>query len=152
MPTSLMISSALLAFSAAPAPADVPLQETLDVPYAHDSDLQALDVFAPKRAADRPVVLFVHGGAWMFGDKNMLGLYRGVGRFFARHGAVAVCVNYRLVPFVKHPEQVKDVARAFAWVCAHVRDYGGDPDRIFLCGHSAGGRPRRPCSPPTTSI
>ncbi len=139
MPPSLMLSSALLAFSAAPAPADdAPLQETLDVPYAHDSDLQALDVFAPKGAADRPVVLFVHGGAWMFGDKNMLGLYRGVGRFFARHGAVAVCVNYRLVPFVKHPEQVKDVARAFAWVRAHVRDYGGDPDRILLCGHSAG--------------
>ncbi len=140
MPPSLMLSSALLAFSAAPASADdAPLQETLDVPYAHDSDLQALDVFAPKDAVDRPVVLFVHGGAWMFGDKNMLGLYRGVGRFFARHGAVAVCVNYRLVPFVKHPEQVKDVARAFAWVRGHVRDYGGDPDRILLCGHSAGG-------------
>ncbi len=96
-------------------------------------------MFAPKGAANRPVVLFVHGGAWMFGDKDMLGLYRDVGRFFARHGAVAVCINYRLVPFVKHPDQVKDVARAFAWVRAHVRDYGGDPDRIFLCGHSAGG-------------
>ena len=136
----LLMSSALLAFSAAPAAADdVPLQETLDVRYAADSALQALDVFAPKGAVDRPVVLFVHGGAWMFGDKDMLGLYRGVGRFFARHGAVAVCINYRLVPLVKHPDQIKDVARAFAWARAHARDYGGDPDRILLCGHSAGG-------------
>jgi acetyl esterase/lipase len=75
----------------------------------------------------------------MFGDKNFFGLYRSVGRFFAHHGAVAVCVNYRLSPRVRHPEHVKDVARAFVWVRAHVKDYGGDPDRILLCGHSAGG-------------
>ena len=140
MHTSLMLSSALLTFSAAPAPTDdVPLQETLDVRYADDSTLQSLDVFAPKGAANRPVVLFVHGGAWMIGDKNMFGYYRAVGRFFARHGAVAVCINYRLAPSVMHPDQVKDVARTFAWTRAHVRDCGGDPDRIFLCGHSAGG-------------
>ena len=135
-----VLSSALLAFSAAPAPADdAPLRETLDVRYGDASESQALDVFAPEGAADRPVVLFVHGGAWMFGDKDMLGLYRGVGRFFARRGAVAVCINYRLAPLARHPEQVQDVARAFAWVRAHARDYGGDPDRVLLCGHSAGG-------------
>jgi acetyl esterase/lipase len=139
MHTPFVLSSALLAFSAAPAAADPPVQETLDVRYGDDSEAQALDVFAPKDAADRPVVLVVHGGAWLFGDKDMLGLYRGVGRFFARHGAVAVCINYRLAPQAKHPEQVMDVARAFAWTRAHARDYGGDPDRILLCGHSAGG-------------
>ncbi len=140
MHTPLLLSSALLACSATAAPADdAPLQETLDVRYADDSALQALDVFAPQKAANRPVVLFVHGGAWMVGDKDTLGLYRGVGRFFARHGAVAVSINYRLSPHVKHPEHVKDVARAFAWTRAHVRDLGGDPDRILLCGHSAGG-------------
>jgi acetyl esterase/lipase len=48
-------------------------------------------------------------------------------------------VNYRLSPAVKHPEHVKDVARAFAWTRKHIKEYGGDPDRIFLCGHSAGG-------------
>src|SRR5262249_10941217 len=73
------------------------------------------------------------------GDKNLLGLYRGFGRFLARHGIVAVMINYRLSPAVKHPEHVKDVARAFAWTRRHIKDYGGDPDRIFLCGHSAGG-------------
>lgn len=140
MHTPFVLSSALLAFSASQAAAgDPPLQETLDVRYGDDSAAQALDVFAPRGAADRPVVLVVHGGAWMFGDKDMLGLYRGVGRFFARHGAVAVCINYRLAPQAKHPDQVMDVARAFAWVRGHIRDYGGDPDRILLCGHSAGG-------------
>jgi acetyl esterase/lipase len=138
----MVLSSALLAFSAAPAPAPARpavLQETFDIRYSTGPGAQALDVFAPKGAVNRPVVLFVHGGAWVFGDKNFFGLYRGVGRFFARHGAVAVCVNYRLSPRVRHPEHVKDVARAFAWVRAHVKDYGGDPDCILLCGHSAGG-------------
>jgi acetyl esterase/lipase len=140
MPTPLVLSSALLAFSVAPAPAHpVALQETLDVRYFAGPGAQALDVFAPKGAANRPVVLFVHGGAWMFGDKDFFGLYRSVGRFFARNGAVAFCVNYRLSPRVRHPEHIKDVARAFAWVRAHAKDYGGDPDRILLCGHSAGG-------------
>ncbi len=140
MHTPLLLSSALLALSHTSVPADdAPVQETLDVRYGDDSALQGLDVFAPKDAANRPVVLFVHGGAWTIGDKSTFGYYRGVARFFARHGAVAVCINYRLAPFAKHPDQVKDVARAFAWTRAHARAYGGDADRIFLCGHSAGG-------------
>jgi acetyl esterase/lipase len=117
-----------------------PIREVFDVPYAGRNDeRQALDVFAPRGAKGRPVVLFVHGGAWVFGDKNFFGLYRGVGQFLARHGLVAVLINYRLSPLVRHPAHVKDVARAYAWVRRHIRDYGGDPDQIFLCGHSAGG-------------
>ncbi len=139
----LAVSAAVLPtlWAAAPARADdaSALQQTLNVRYSDGPDAQALDVFAPKGAACRPVVLFVHGGAWMVGDKSTFGYYRGVARFFAHHGAVAVSINYRLSPHVKHPEQVKDVARAFAWVRRRIRDYGGDPDRIFLCGHSSGG-------------
>jgi acetyl esterase/lipase len=132
----LILSATILTPSAG---ADEPaLQETLDIRYGDASDAQALDVFAPKGATDRPVVLFIHGGAWTIGDKNMFGFYRSVGRFLARHGAVAVCINYRLSPAVKHPAHVKDAARAFAWVRAHIGDYGGDRDRIVLCGHSAG--------------
>ena len=140
MPSRLVAFAVVLsALSVARADAPPAINATLDVRYSAGPDGQALDVFAPKGAAGRPVVLFVHGGAWMIGDKNMFGYYRGVGRFFAKHGAVAFCVNYRLSPGVKHPEHVKDVARAFAWVRKHAADYGGDPDRIFLCGHSAGG-------------
>jgi acetyl esterase/lipase len=117
-----------------------PIREVFDVPYAGKNDeRQMLDVFAPTGAKGRPVVLFVHGGAWVFGDKNFFGLYRSVGQFLARHGVVAVLTNYRLSPLVRHPQHVKDVARAYAWVRRHVRDYGGDPDQIFLVGHSAGG-------------
>jgi acetyl esterase/lipase len=115
------------------------VQEKLDIPYYDASDRQVLDVLRPKGLDNRPVVLFVHGGAWMIGDKCLFGLYRGFGRFLAKHGIVAVMINYRLSPAVKHPEHIKDVARAFAWTRRHIKDYGGDPDRIFLCGHSAGG-------------
>jgi acetyl esterase/lipase len=126
-----------------PGPAGRPqacaIREALNVRYHKGSGRQKLDVFAPRDAERRPVVLFVHGGAWTVGDKNLFGLYRNVGRFFARHGVVAVLINYRLSPWVKHPEHVKDVARAFAWTHQHIADYGGDPGRIVLCGHSAGG-------------
>src|SRR5262249_21258684 len=99
-----------------------------------------LDVFAPKGApGPAPVVLFVHGGTWMYGDKNFFGIYRGLGKFPARHGVVAVMINYRLSPYVRHPEHVKDVARAFASVVRNIASYGGDPRRIILGGHSAGG-------------
>jgi acetyl esterase/lipase len=97
-----------------------------------------LDVYVPKGKADFPVVLFVHGGAWVFGDKNFFGVHEAVGKMFARHGIGAVLPNYRLTPKVQHPEHVKDVARAFAWTVKNVKQYGGRPDRLFLCGHSAG--------------
>ena len=108
-------------------------------PLPRRLDRQKLDVFSPKGACNRPVVIFVHGGGWMIGDKNMFGLYRGVGRFLASKGYVAVLVNYRLSPGVKHPEHVRDVARAFAWMRRHIAEHGGAADQIFLAGHSAGG-------------
>jgi acetyl esterase/lipase len=100
-----------------------------------------LDVFSPKgKVSERfPVLLFVHGGTWMFGDKNFFGMYRGVGRNLARHGIVTVLINYRLSPLVKHPEHIKDVARAFAWAYSNIARHGGRPDQLFVVGHSAGG-------------
>src|SRR4051812_16796841 len=74
------------------------VEEKFDVRYHDDNPRQVLDVFWPKGAEGRPVVLFVHGGGWMFGDKNLFGLYRGVGRFLASKGYVAVLTNYRLSP------------------------------------------------------
>jgi acetyl esterase/lipase len=104
-----------------------------------DKKKHKLDLYLPKSKTDFPVVMFVHGGGWVFGDKVFFGVYEGVGKMFARHGIGTVVINYRLSPGVRHPEHIKDVARAFAWTYKHIADYGGRPDDLFLCGHSAGG-------------
>jgi acetyl esterase/lipase len=109
-----------------------------DGPGAHKVK-HRLDLYLPRGQKDFPVLFFVHGGAWQRGDKAMLGVYSALGSFYARHGVGAVVINYRLSPAVQHPEHVKDVARAFAWTHKNIARYGGRPDRIFVCGHSAGG-------------
>jgi acetyl esterase/lipase len=104
-----------------------------------DDRRHRLDLFLPRGRSGYPVVVLVHGGAWMFGDKSCCGLYSAVGDFLAGQGVGVVLPNYRLSPGVKHPEHVKDVARAVAWTKRHVAEHGGDPERLFLAGHSAGG-------------
>jgi acetyl esterase/lipase len=98
-----------------------------------------LDLYLPTGARDFPVLFFVHGGAWMHGDKNFRRIYSEVGSYWAQHGVGTVVTNYRLSPGVKHPEHIKDVAKAFAWTHQHIAKYGGRPDAVFVCGHSAGG-------------
>ena len=116
------------------------LTETLNIRYAPGAgDRHELDVFRPVGVSKAPVLVLVHGGAWMIGDKDFYGLYRNAGRALAQRGMVVVMPNYQLSPRVRHPEHVKDVARAYDWVRRHIKDYGGDPDDIFLAGHSAGG-------------
>jgi acetyl esterase/lipase len=129
---------------AGPPPYDAFEVECLrDVPYFEGPDADAhrhrLDLFLPKGLTDYPVVLLVHGGAWMMGDNHCCGLYPAVGAFLASRGIGAVLPNYRLSPGVRHPEHVKDVARAVAWVRTHIAEHGGDPERLFVAGHSAGG-------------
>ena len=80
-------------------------------------------------------MVYVHGGGWKRGDKSRVGEKV---EFFTGRGWVFVSVNYRLLPEGAHPANVNDVARALAWVHDHATDYGGDPDRLFLMGHSAG--------------
>jgi acetyl esterase/lipase len=117
--------------------------EVRDIPYcrgpAADEQRQRLDLFVPKGRRDFPVVVLVHGGVWMVGDNRCCGLYSSLGQFLASQGIGAALPNYRLSPAVQHPEHVRDVARAFAWVKAHIAAYGGRPDQLFLAGHSAGG-------------
>jgi acetyl esterase/lipase len=104
-----------------------------------DSLRHNLDLYLPKGKKDFPVVVFVHGGAWMLGDNRCSGLYSSVGAYLARQGIGAVMPNYRLSPAVKHPEHAKDIARAVAWTKTHIAEHGGDPMQMFLMGHSAGG-------------
>ncbi|SFD71180.1 alpha/beta hydrolase [Spirosoma endophyticum] len=102
------------------------------------TDRHLLDVFSPRKRdpGGRPVVLFIHGGNWNSGNKN---LYAILGRRLARQGAVAVIINYRLSPNVEVPAMAEDCAQAVRWATQHIAEYGGDPDRIFVMGHSAGG-------------
>lgn len=98
-----------------------------------------LDLFLPRGQKDFPVLMFVHGGAWMIGDKSFFGRYSEFGATLARQGIGVVLPNYRLSPAVQHPEHIKDVARAFAWTVKNVGKYGGRTDQLFVGGHSAGG-------------
>lgn len=104
-----------------------------------DTVRHRLDLFLPKGKKDFPVLVLVHGGAWVVGDNRCCGLYSSVGQFLASQGVGVVLPNYRLSPSVKHPQHIKDLAHAFAWIHAHIAEYGGRPDQIFLVGHSAGG-------------
>ncbi|TYZ14362.1 alpha/beta hydrolase [Hymenobacter lutimineralis] len=116
---------------------------TADLPYVaaaapdFDAERHRLDVYSPRKGtAPRPVVVFIHGGSWNSGSKDF---YAFIGRRLARQGLVAVVVNYRLSPQVQVPAMAFDCARAVRWTEQHIREYGGDPARIFLLGHSAGG-------------
>src|SRR5262249_46008618 len=116
-----------------------------DVTYydgpGYDKVKHKLDLFLPEGAKGSPVAVFIHGGAWVQGDKSFLGFYSALARSLARQGVGVAVVNYRLSPKVMHPEHVKDVARAFAWTAKNVAKYGGGPQRVFWCGPPAGGHP-----------
>jgi acetyl esterase/lipase len=110
-----------------------------DGPRSDRCHRRRLDLFLPRGLKDFPVVVLVHGGVWMLGDNCCCGLYSSVGEFLASQGIGAVLPDYRQSPWVKHPAHIKDVARAIAWTHAHIAEYGGRPDQLFLAGHSAGG-------------
>jgi acetyl esterase/lipase len=97
-----------------------------------------LDLYLPKGAKDYPVVLIVHGGVWVVGDKT-LDRIPAIARALARQGYGAAATNYRLSPWVRHPTHAQDVVKALAWLEQNIAEHGGDPNRVFLMGHSAGG-------------
>lgn len=103
-----------------------------------DPERHLLDVYAPNRKPQTPlpVVVFIHGGNWNSGSKN---IYWFIGRRLAKQGVVAVIINYRLSPSVMVPAMADDCARAVHWTTEHIGEYGGDPNRIYVMGHSAGG-------------
>jgi acetyl esterase/lipase len=106
-----------------------------DLRYGEDPR-QRLDIYSPRQAVTRPVVIFWYGGSWVTGRKSE---YRFVGTTLAERGIVTVIADYRLYPQVHFPAFDEDGARAVAWVEQHVQEFGGDPHHIVLMGHSAGG-------------
>lgn len=104
---------------------------------------QVFELFMPPgqgEVRDRPVVIFVHGGAFVEGDRNRTReVYSNVCIYFARHGIVAVNMGYRLAPDAVYPQAAEDIASVVGWCKQHAGDIGIDPSRVFLMGHSAGG-------------
>ena len=107
-----------------------------DVPYADPAQpRQVLDVYSPKKAKNLPVVFWIHGGGWQAGDQSSVQLKP---KAFVDRGFVFVSTNYRLLPGVDMATIVRDVAKSVRWVHDHIAEYGGDPKRLFVMGHSAG--------------
>lgn len=117
-----------------------------DLPYAEregvDPRLLSLDLYTAEAKSEtlRPVVVMIHGGGWRNGDKANAGMTQHKVPYFVGEGFVYASINYRLSsdPAVQHPAHVEDVACALAWLHDNVERYGGDPERLFVMGHSAG--------------
>ena len=102
--------------------------------YSDDKD--KLDLYLPEGANGFPIVVYFHGGGLRAGDKSGSG---HVGQALAASGIGAAIANYRLSPTVEHPKHAQDAAASSAWVYEHIGDYGGDPKKLYVSGHSAGG-------------
>jgi acetyl esterase/lipase len=142
-----MIRAAALLFASALLPSCAPvdaLNATVssdgvsvqrDIAFG-DDPRQRLDVYRPRAAAaPLPLVVFIYGGAWKSGSKSD---YKFVAAPLARQGVVVAVADYRLVPQVRFPTFLEDNARAVAFARAHAAEWGADPHRLFLIGHSAG--------------
>jgi acetyl esterase/lipase len=131
--SSLLIVTALLPVASAQ---DTGIIKKQDIVYAEPaSPLHTLDVYASPSAKNAPVVFWIHGGGWQGGDKSDVAEKP---RFFVDKGFVFVSVNYRLLPNVEMIDVFHDVAKSFRWVHDHIAEYGGDPRRVLVGGHSAG--------------
>jgi acetyl esterase/lipase len=109
-----------------------------DIAYAGGTsdEHQKLDLYLPKGKKDYPVVLFLHGGGFSKGDRKDAAQF---GETLAKQGIGVAAAGYRLFPEARHPQQVQDAAKAFAWLKANVEKRGWRTDAVFVAGHSAGG-------------
>lgn len=115
---------------------DSTFDKTAGIAYG-DDPRQKLDVYVPRHALpDAPVVVFFYGGSWNSGARED---YNFVGEALASRGIVAVVADYRLYPQVRYPLFLQDAARAVAWTKANIREFSGNPQRLYLMGHSSGG-------------
>jgi acetyl esterase/lipase len=111
-----------------------------DVKYGA-ADRNLLDIFMPETVSSpRPVLIFVHGGAFVAGDRREPGtpFFDNIALWAARNGFVGVNMTYRLAPQAKWPAGAEDIGSAVQWVANNIGGRGGDPARIYLMGHSAG--------------
>lgn len=121
-----------------------------NIPYVENGHARhVLDIYSPPDAKNLPVVFWIHGGGWQQGDKSDVALKP---QWFMEKGFVFVSTNYRLLPEVDMGTLIRDVAKSFGWVHRHIAEYGGDPKRVLVGGHSAGAQlaaPVKAASPGT---
>jgi acetyl esterase/lipase len=110
------------------------VNEHLNLSYGPDPK-QVLDVVSSRKCKNSPVIVFAHGGSWRWGQKDY---HRTIGQQFAKSGIVFTTIDYRLYPDVRFPSFPQDVALSVQWVRENISKYGGDRNKIFLMGHSAG--------------
>ena len=112
--------------------------KTTTTSQIQEIEAPTLHIFAPKgdKTVLKPVVIFVHGGNWNEGKKE---LYNLIGRNFAKKDIVAVIPGYTLSPNATYDDMTTQIAAAITWVQEHVKEYGGDVNQIYVSGHSAGG-------------
>ncbi len=120
---------------------------SFDIPYAEaygwSDDLAKLDIYYRGQASNKPVLVFVHGGGWVKGDKSNIYKNHNFLNFFFDSGFVLASVNFRLLENDKSPkasyrDQVKDIAKSLKWLVSNVDEYGGSADDIVLFGFSSG--------------
>ena len=128
----------LLAFTSPIFTLSAKVKVAKDIDYGADKGKisNQLNVYYPVSQEKKDVLIFIHGGSWSSGKKET---YWWLGRNLARKGLVAVTINYGLAPDQQYGQMAADCANAVKWVSDHIADYGGNPERIFLMGHSAGG-------------
>jgi acetyl esterase/lipase len=113
------------------------VHKLVDLAYG-PSAKQRVDVYLPPAVGSAPIVVMVHGGAWMFGDKASRGVVGAKVDHWVMNGWILVSVNNRLLPEATPLQQADDVARALAFVQQQAAAWGGDATRVVLMGHSAG--------------
>jgi arylformamidase len=116
------------------ASASTKMKMTRDIPYA-DDPRQKVDIYAPEGARNLPVVFWIHGGGWQTGDKTNVQMKP---QAFVDKGFVFVSTGYRLLTNVEIATIFRDIAKSVRWVHDHIGNYGGDPKRLLIGGHSAG--------------
>jgi acetyl esterase/lipase len=109
-------------------------EHRLGVPYGPHA-AHRLDVAVPDKEGPVPIMLYIHGGGWITGDKKN---FHWPTRAFAAHGMLVFSANYRRAPEASLSQQLRDVARALGWARDHAAELGGDPEQVYLAGDSAG--------------
>lgn len=113
------------------------IQRFDDIQYGPDPVENKLDVYRPKNTQGKiPVIVSVHGGGWVYGDKE---LYQFYGMTLAQRGFAVVNFTYRLAPEVKFPAPLEDTNNVISWMYENQEEYGLDMEHVFMVGDSAGG-------------